>query len=182
MATRAKPHRIVTLTTDFGLGDHYAGTMKGVILGIQPAATIVDITHEVTPFQIAEAAYLIAQAYPYFPPKTVHVGVVDPGVGTSRRPVLIEAAGQYFVGPDNGIFAMVQEREPKFKARAITASKYFLPAVSQTFHGRDIFAPVAARLLSGVPPARFGKLVQDYLRLPPQDRIARRVAAGPGPS
>src|SRR6185436_4366067 len=97
---------IVTLTTDFGLSDHFAGVMKGVILQICPKAQIVDITHECHPYAIAEAAFTIAQSYRYFPPKTVHV-VVDPGVGTARRPILVEAAGQYFVGPDNGVFGMI---------------------------------------------------------------------------
>src|SRR5678809_627371 len=98
---------IVTLTTDFGLADHFAGTMKGVILGICPEAQIVDISHGVTPFEIGEGAYLIAQAWRYFPKKTVHVVVVDPGVGTARRPILVEAGGQYFLGPDNGVLSMV---------------------------------------------------------------------------
>ena len=102
---------ILTLTTDFGLSDHYVGAMKGVILGICPQAQIVDISHEVSPFEIAEGAYLIAQAYRYFPAKTVHVVVVDPGVGTARRPILMEAAGQYFVAPDNGVLSMIYTRE-----------------------------------------------------------------------
>ena len=102
---------IVTLTTDFGLTDHYVGTMKGVILGICPEAQIVDISHEVTPFEIGEGAYLIAQAWRYFPKKTVHVVVVDPGVGTSRRPILVEAGGQYFLAPDNGVLSMVYLQE-----------------------------------------------------------------------
>ena len=101
------PQPILTLTTDFGLADHYVGVMKGVILGICPRARMVDISHEVTPFEMPEGAYLIAQAYRYFPKKTVHVVVVDPGVGTSRRPILMEAAGQYFVAPDNGVLSMI---------------------------------------------------------------------------
>jgi S-adenosylmethionine hydrolase len=157
------PRRLITLTTDFGLADHFVGTMKGVILAIAPAAKIVDITHEVAPFAIREGAFVIAQAYPYFPRGTIHVVVVDPGVGTSRRPVLIEAAGQLFMGPDNGVFSMVCSRE-KYKARHITAAKYFLAGVSHTFHGRDIFAPVAAHLAAGIKPSQFGKLVEDLLR------------------
>src|SRR5678815_5007896 len=101
MPSKARPHSIVTLTTDFGLADHFVGVMKGVILRICPDARIVDITHECRPFDIAGAAFTIAQTYRYFPPKTVHVVVVDPGVGTKRRPILVEAAGQFFVGPDN---------------------------------------------------------------------------------
>jgi len=102
---------ILTLTTDFGLSDHYVGTMKGVILGICPQARMVDISHEVSPFEITEGAYLIAQAYRYFPKKTVHVVVVDPGVGTARRPILMEAAGQYFIAPDNGVLSMIYSQE-----------------------------------------------------------------------
>ncbi len=155
--------RIITLTTDFGHSDHFAGTMKGVILGIAPRVRIVDLCHDVTPFEAGEAAFILAQAYSYFPPKTIHVAVVDPGVGTARRPILVEAAGQYFIGPDNGIFAMILGRE-KHKVRAITNAAYRLPAVSGTFHGRDIFAPAAAHLARGIAPAKFGKLIHDFLR------------------
>jgi len=157
------PQPIVTLTTDFGLADHFVGTMKGVILSICPRARIVDISHGVAPFAITEGAFLIAQAYRYFPKKTVHLVVVDPGVGTARRPILLEAAGQYFVAPDNGVLAMVYSRE-KHKVRAITNHKFFLKPVSQTFHGRDIFAPVAARLAAGTNPAHMGKRIDDYVR------------------
>jgi len=157
------PKPIITLTTDFGTSDHFAGTMKGVILSILPTAEIVDITHEVAPFQIPEGAFSIAQAYRYFPKRTAHVVVVDPGVGTTRRPLLVEAAGQFFIAPDNGVLSMIYSRE-KHKARHITAQKYFLENVSSTFHGRDIFAPVAAHLRKGVAPSKFGKLVVDHLR------------------
>ena len=157
------PKPILTLTTDFGLSDHYVGTMKGVILGICPQAEMVDISHQVSPFEIAEGAWLIAQAYPYFPKKTVHLVVVDPGVGTSRRPIVMEAAGQYFVAPDNGVLAMVYTRE-KHKIRLISNQRYFRKPVSQTFHGRDIFAPAAAHLAAGATPARLGKVIEDYLR------------------
>jgi S-adenosylmethionine hydrolase len=154
---------ILTLTTDFGASDHYVGTMKGVILSICPRAQIVDICHEVTPFEISEGAYTIAQAYPFFPPRTVHVVVVDPGVGTKRRPILVEAAGQYFIGPDNGVLSMVYARE-KHKVRLIANDRYFRQPVSATFHGRDIFAPVAAHLAAGVAPSRIGKAIQDYIQ------------------
>jgi len=154
---------ILTLTTDFGASDHYAGAMKGVILSICPQAQIVDICHDVTPFQIAEGAYVIAQAYDCFPMKTVHVVVVDPGVGTARRPILVEAAGQYFVGPDNGVLSMVYARG-KHKVRLIANDRYFRQPVSATFHGRDIFAPVAAHVAAGIPPSRMGKPIEDYLR------------------
>src|SRR5580658_3645904 len=154
---------ILTLTTDFGASDHYVGAMKGVMLSICPQAQIVDICHDVTPFQIAEGAYVIAQAYECFPKKTVHVVVVDPGVGTARRPILVEAAGQFFIGPDNGVLCMVYSRQ-KHKVRVIANETYFRKPVSATFHGRDIFAPVAAHLAAGVAPARMGKLIDDYLR------------------
>lgn len=157
------PDPLVTLTTDFGTADHYAAAMKGVILGIAPRARIVDISHEVAPFDIAGGAYLVAQAWRWFPKKTVHVVVVDPGVGTARRPILLEAGGQFFVAPDNGVLAMVYARE-KHKVRLLSADRYFLKPVSRTFHGRDVFAPVAAHLAAGVAPARMGKRIDDYLR------------------
>ena len=152
-----------TLTTDFGLTDHYAAAMKGVILGICPRARIVDISHQQSAFGIVECAYTIAQAYACFPRKTVHVVVVDPGVGSTRRPILMEAAGHYFVAPDNGVLSMICGCE-KHRIRHISQSRYFRQPVSPTFHGRDIFAPVAAHLAAGVPPARFGPLTHDYLR------------------
>jgi len=154
---------ILTLTTDFGLSDHYVGVMKAVILGICPRARIVDISHEVTPYEIPEGAYLIAQAYRFFPKRTVHVVVIDPGVGTSRRPILVEAAGQYFIAPDNGVLSMIFSRE-KHKARVITNERYFHKPVSRTFHGRDIFAPTAAHIAAGARPASVGKLIADHLR------------------
>src|SRR5436305_5707584 len=148
---------ILTLTTDFGLSDHYVGTMKGVILGICPQAQIVDVSHEVTPFEAAEGAFIVAQAYRYFPSRTIHVVVVDPGVGSARRPILVEAGGHYFIAPDNGVLTMVLDSHPGYSARHLTAREYFRGMVSQTFHGRDIFAPVAGHLALGVPPANFGE-------------------------
>ena len=170
---------IITLTTDFGLSDHFAGTMKGVILGIAPRARIVDISHQVTPYDVAEGGFVLAQAYRHFPRGTVHVAVVDPGVGTSRRPILVEAAGQYFVAPDNGLLTPIYSRE-KHRVRHVTAAKYFLKRVSHTFHGRDVFAPVAAHLARGVRPAAFGKTVEDFMRLPFEKpvRTARRGWTG----
>lgn len=157
------PKPIVTLTTDFGLADHYVGAMKGVILGICPRAHIVDISHQVRPFEIAEGAYVIAQAYRCYPPKTVHVVVVDPGVGTARRPILLEAAGQCFIAPDNGVLAMVYGAE-KSKVRLISNERLFRHPVSRTFHGRDIFSPVGARVAAGLSPACVGEPIDDYLR------------------
>jgi S-adenosylmethionine hydrolase len=157
------PRRVITLTTDFGLSDHFVGVMKGAIAGIAPAAQVIDVSHGVQPYEIADGAFTIAQAYRYFPKKTIHVVVVDPGVGSARRPLLAEMAGQYFVAPDNGVLSMVFARE-KPKVRHITSERYFLHPVSRTFHGRDVFSPVAAHLAAGVTPAKFGKLIDDYLR------------------
>ena len=157
------PAPILTLTTDFGLSDHYVGVMKGVILGLCPDAQIVDISHEVSAYAIAESAFLIAQSYRYFPRGTVHVVVVDPGVGSDRRPIAMKAAGQYFIAPDNGVLGMVFSRE-KHKVREISNDKYFRKPVSRTFHGRDIFAPVAGRIAAGLPAARLGKVIEDYVR------------------
>lgn len=157
------PSPILTLTTDFGLSDHYVGAMKGVILGICPKAQIVDITHGIGAYEIAEGAFAIAQAWRCFPKGTVHVVVVDPGVGTARRPILMEAAGHRFIAPDNGVLSMIYGRE-KARIRVITNDRYFRKPVSSTFHGRDIFSPVAAHVAAGVAPSKMGKLIDDYLR------------------
>jgi len=154
---------IITLTTDFGLSDHFVGVMKGVILGIQPAARLIDISHGVRPYDIADGAFTIAQAYNYFPKNTIHVVVVDPGVGSARRPLLAEMAGQYFVAPDNGVLSMVFAREQP-DVRHITNERYFLQPVSRTFHGRDVFSPVAGHLAAGITPAQFGMRIEDYFR------------------
>lgn len=170
---------IVTLTTDFGLKDHFVGVLKGVIAGICPEAGVIDISHDIQPFEISEGAYVLSQAYRYFPPKTVHVAVVDPGVGSARRPILVEAAGQTFIGPDNGLLALVYS-DVAHKAREITNEKYFLKPVSQTFHGRDIFAPVAAHIAKGVRASTVGKRIEDHLKpmfLKPQ-RTGKRAWQG----
>jgi S-adenosylmethionine hydrolase len=158
------PAPLITLTTDFGLSDHYVGTMKGVILSICPRVRIVDISHGIGAYEIAEAAFTVSQAYRYFPRGAIHLVVVDPGVGTARRPILAQAGGQYFVAPDNGVLSMIYAGE-KHKVRAISNVRYFLQPVSNTFHGRDIFAPVAAHLAGGAAPASVGKSIADYLRL-----------------
>ncbi len=137
----------ITLTTDFGLNDHYVGTMKGVILEIVPDAQIVDICHAVQPFDVLDGALTIAQAYNYFPPATVHLVVVDPGVGTERRPILASSDRHHFVAPDNGVLSLIYSREERMHVRHITSDHYFRQPVSKTFHGRDIFAPVAAYLV-----------------------------------
>jgi S-adenosylmethionine hydrolase len=155
---------VITLLTDFGVSDHYVGAMKGVLSSVCPAAQLIDISHQIAPYAIPEAAFTLAQAWHCFPKGTVHLVVVDPGVGSSRRPIIAEAAGHHFVAPDNGVLTMLFDSVPGHKVREITASRYFRRPVSQTFHGRDIFAPVAAHLASGVPPGKFGRRINDYLR------------------
>ncbi len=157
-------NRLITFTTDFGVTEHYVGAMKGVIYSIHPAAQIVDITNSVQSFDILDGALAISQAYSYFPKDTIHVVVVDPGVGGPRRPV-IAAAGQYqFVAPDNGVLSLVYEREERVAVRHITSEHYFHQPVSNTFHGRDIFAPVAAYLSKGVDATKFGEEISDFTR------------------
>jgi S-adenosylmethionine hydrolase len=156
---------VISLLTDFGSADHYVAAMKGVILDICPKVQLVDISHEIARYGIAEAGYTLAQAWECFPEGTVHLVVVDPGVGSSRRPILAEADGHRFVAPDNGVLTMAFDGTVKLRVREITAAQYFRKPVSQTFHGRDIFAPVAAHLAGGVLPAKFGKLIADYVRL-----------------
>ena len=158
--------RVVTFTTDFGLQDPFVGIMHGVVLNIHPETRVVDICHAIPSFDVLDAAWTIAQAYRFFPPRTVHVIVVDPGVGSERRPILAETDDYIFVAPDNGVLSLIEAREPKFTVRHITADRYFLQPVSQTFHGRDIFSPVAAWLSKGVAPAEFGPEISDYVRLP----------------
>jgi S-adenosyl-L-methionine hydrolase (adenosine-forming) len=158
--------RIVTFTTDFGLSDPFVGIMHGVVLNIHPETAIVDICHAVPSYEVQDGAWTIAQAYRFFPPRTVHVVVVDPGVGGKRRPIVVETEDYVFVAPDNGVLSLVEAREPKFSVRHITAERYFLQPVSQTFHGRDVFAPVAGWLSKGISPSEFGPEISDYVRLP----------------
>jgi S-adenosylmethionine hydrolase len=155
---------IVTLTTDFGLNDHFVGALKGVILNIAPEAKIVDICHTVQAFDILDGALALAQSYSYFPPRTVHLVVVDPGVGSARRPIIATSEMHNFVAPDNGVLSLMYAREQRLSVRHITAEHYFLQPVSNTFHGRDIFAPVAAYLAKGVDQEKFGEEVTDYVR------------------
>jgi S-adenosylmethionine hydrolase len=155
---------LITLTTDYGTNDHLVGVLKGVILKIHPEANIVDITHSVAPFDLLDGALTIATAYPYFPPRTIHVIVVDPGVGTERRPLLVSGQNQYFIAPDNGVLSGVYEKETNFLVRHLTSEHYFLQPVSKTFHGRDIFAPVAAWLSKNWQPASMGEEITDFKR------------------
>jgi S-adenosyl-L-methionine hydrolase (adenosine-forming) len=158
------PNAIITLTTDYGTNDHLVGTLKGVILKINPEVTIVDITHNVAPFDLLDGALAIGSAYSYFPPRTIHVVVVDPGVGTDRRPLLVTAGNQYFIAPDNGVLSMVYEREPDLIVRHANAEHYYLQPLSKTFHGRDVFAPVAAWLSKNWQPASMGEDITDFKR------------------
>jgi S-adenosyl-L-methionine hydrolase (adenosine-forming) len=155
---------IITLTTDFGLNDHFIGTMKGVILGIEPEAQIIDICHAVQAFDVLDGALTIAQAYSYFPAGTVHMVIVDPGVGTARRPLLVTSERHHFVAPDNGVLSLVYQREQRLSARHVTGDHYFLQPVSNTFHARDVFSPIAAYLAKGVDPEKFGEEVNDFVR------------------
>src|SRR5215467_13616800 len=155
---------LITFTTDFGVTEHYVGVMKGVIQNINPGVAIVDITNGVQSFDILDGALAISQAYSYFPKDTIHLVVVDPGVGGARRPILVNAGLYQFVAPDNGVLSLVYEREERVSVRHITAEHYFRPNVSSTFHGRDVFAPVAAYLSKGVDTAKFGDEISDYVR------------------
>jgi S-adenosyl-L-methionine hydrolase (adenosine-forming) len=158
------PNAIITLTTDYGTSDYLVGTLKGVILKINPDATIVDITHNVAPYDLLDGALAIGSAYSYFPPRTIHVVVVDPGVGTERRPLLVSGENQYFIAPDNGVLSLVYEREENIIVRHANVEHYYLQPLSKTFHGRDIFAPVAGWLSKGAQIASMGEEISDYKR------------------
>jgi S-adenosylmethionine hydrolase len=155
------PSKIATLTTDFGLKDPYAAEMKAAILGICPNAVIVDVTHEIAKFNIRMGAYVLASATAYFPGGAVHVAVVDPGVGTQRRPILIQTKQGFFVGPDNGILVLAAEKQDIICIHELSNPQLMLSEVSNTFHGRDIFAPAAAHLLNGVKPEEFGPEIRE---------------------
>ena len=157
----------VTLVTDFGTSDYYVGAVKGVILSINPAARVIDITHEIHPQDIEEAAFTLLACYQTFEKGTIHIAVVDPGVGSARRAIIASAGDYYFIGPDNGIFSYVFNREPHRRVIHITEEKFFHQPVSNTFHGRDVFAPVAAALSKGMPLETFGQEIRDEVRLKP---------------
>ena len=157
---------IITLTTDFGYRDPFVGIMKGVILKINPLATIIDITHDITPQNIREASFSIGTSYHYFPQRTIHVVVVDPGVGSSRRPLLVTAGLHYFIGPDNGLFSRVYETAEDLSVLHVTADHYFLSREGSTFDGRDVFAPLSGWLSKGIQIEKFGDPIDDYVKLP----------------
>jgi S-adenosylmethionine hydrolase len=157
---------VITLLTDFGTADYFVGAVKGAILSVNPAAVIADITHEIPPQDIAAGAFTLLAAYRTFPAGTIHVAVVDPGVGSTRRPIIVSANDQFFVGPDNGLFTYIYDREPSHRTFHVTSDRFFRPQVSATFHGRDIFAPVAAALSEGIALEEFGAEITDEVRLP----------------
>ncbi len=162
--------RIITLTTDFGTEDGNAAVMKGVILGLNAHALVVDLTHDIPPQDVAAAAYVLRRAYTYFPPDTIHVVVVDPGVGTERRAIAVQSPEASFVAPDNGVLTYViqelQDKGHELRIISLTNPQYWLSHVSSVFHGRDIFAPVAAHLSLGVDIDAFGDELEDYVMLP----------------
>jgi S-adenosyl-L-methionine hydrolase (adenosine-forming) len=157
---------MITLLTDFDTADVFVASMKGVILGISPKTTLVDITHEVPPHGIRQAAYLLKSAYGYFPTGTIHVVVVDPGVGGERNPLLIVHPKAYFIGPDNGVFSYIYKEKVKLKVYRLNSLQYRLKKYSSTFDGRDLFSPVAAWLSKGVAPEKLGQRVKDFVSFP----------------
>ncbi len=156
---------IITLLTDFGTKGHYVASMKGAILNINPQCVLIDITHQVDPQDIEEAGFILANTYSYFPKGTIHLSVVDPGVGGIRKPILVVTRNYFFVGPDNGLLTLVAQREKIKQVVVLNKKKYFLPKISGTFHGRDIFAPVAAHLSLGVKPNAFGYEIKSMKEL-----------------
>jgi S-adenosylmethionine hydrolase len=162
---------IITLLTDFGTKDYFAGAMKGAILSGNPQAKVIDVTHDVSPHDVRSAAFTLANYYKNFPPGTIHVCVVDPGVGSDRRAILVEAGDYFFVAPDNGLLSFVFDEVEsgdnpprRFRVFELTDKKYFAADVSRTFHGRDVFAPVAAHLSNGIEPEKFGGEIEDFVR------------------
>ena len=156
--------RIVTLTTDFGVNEHYVGAMKGVILSVNPDAKIVDICNSVQSYDVLDGAITIANAYRYYPSDTIHVVVVDPGVGTARRPIVATTERHMFLAPDNGVLSLVYEKEERLSVRHVTSEHFFLQPISNTFHGRDIFASVAGWMSKGVEPIKLGEEITDFVR------------------
>jgi S-adenosyl-L-methionine hydrolase (adenosine-forming) len=186
-------HAVITLTTDFGHEDAYVGVMKGVIISVNPHARIIDICHHIEPQNVGQAAFVLGTAYPYFPTNAIHVAVVDPGVGTARRAIILKTEQGLFVGPDNGVLSYVLRRtSPQshsgeaslvpvpsgWEVYAITNPRYWRHPVSASFHGRDIFAPVAAHLSLGVPCGSFGEAIEAIhaIALPAPRRTAGQVA------
>src|SRR5436190_23539094 len=162
---RSSPPRLVTLLTDFGTADWFVASMKGVLARLAPGTGIIDITHDISPGDMRAGAFALAASYRFFPKGTVHVAVVDPGVGSDRRAIAVRTTNYHFVGPDNGLLSWALKREEIKTVRALENTAYLLHPISHTFHGRDIFAPVAAHLSRGVPIHRFGPARKDLVRL-----------------
>lgn len=156
---------LITLTTDYGTRDAFAGSVKGVIYKINPQAMLVDITHEINPQDIWEAAFTLNTASGFFPRGTIHLAVVDPGVGSGRRGIVVVTENGYYVGPDNGIFSLIYQEAERLRVHHITSTHYYLANPGPTFHGRDIFAPVAAWLSKGIPAGHFGEEIADFVKL-----------------
>jgi hypothetical protein len=170
---------LITLLTDFGDRDYFVASMKGVILNINPQCRIVDLSHQVPPQRIEEAAYLLKSCYKYFPDGTIHVAVVDPGVGTTRRALLASSARYFFLGPDNGVLSQALEEETSVEVRQIENKQYRLDSEGATFDGRDLFAPSAAWLTRGQAPGSYGRLIRDHVKLPcPQPAWSGGVLVG----
>lgn len=167
---------IITLITDFGERDYFVGSVKGVILGISPDARIVDISHHVAPQDLEEGAFILKASYRYFPPRTIHMVIVDPGVGSARKPIVLTNDRGRFVAPNNGVLTHILDEEPMSRAVHVTASHYFLESPGATFHGRDVFAPIAAWLSTGIPAENMGPVEEELERFP----IRRPVFGGDG--
>jgi S-adenosyl-L-methionine hydrolase (adenosine-forming) len=170
-SSSSKQRPVITFLTDFGTSESYVGVMKGVVLNICADAQLVDVTHDIAPQQVAVAAWQLSTSYRYFPAGTIHVCVVDPGVGSARQPIALHAGDWFFVGPDNGLFSYVLAQQPVHEAVVLANPAYHLPQVSKTFHGRDIFSPVAAHLASGVSLDALGTRVDPS--------TLQRIGAGP---
>ena len=160
------PNSIITLTTDFGEGSRYVAAMKGTILSINPAAHIVDLSHSIPPQDVRRGAIALAETAPTFPPESIHIAVVDPGVGSDRRLVYAHIGSQHFLAPDNGLLGRLAEAQSPSKIVVLEEPRFWLPTVSATFHGRDILAPVAARLSLGLPPEQLGRPIARLVALP----------------
>lgn len=167
---------VITLLTDFGTADPYVGMMKGVIATICEGANVVDVTHDVPPQDIRTGAFFLERSFRYFPAGTVHVAVVDPGVGTARKPIAVRAGGHVFVGPDNGLLSLAAAAAGRPRAITLDRAAYFRPEVSRTFHGRDLFSPVAAHLANGVPLELLGRPLKKIVKL--ENVAPRRTRRG----
>ena len=171
---------IIALTTDFGTRDYYVAAVKGVILGIIPDAVIVDVTHEIDPHNVQQGAFVLRQVWPWYPEGTIHIAVVDPGVGSERRILLGRYAGRWVIAPDNGMVTFLHREIPVETMHVVENRKYFAPTLSSTFHARDIMAPVAAHLARGVPPHEFGRATDriELLPIESQATITQERAVG----